>query len=89
MAAPPRQSPYPFIEVGRKLKAATDNDALVEIAKAAGYVISADDLKQSESEVSDRELEGAAGGQEIASTNWGLTGVCGLDGFKTGVWRLC
>ena len=29
-----------------KLKAATDSDAVVAIAKAAGFVISADDLKK-------------------------------------------
>ena len=46
-----------------KLKAATNADAVVEIAKAAGCVISADDLKQAQAEVSeDEELEGAAGG---------------------------
>ncbi len=45
-----------------KLKAAADADAVVAIAKAAGFVISADDLKKSKAEVSDEELEGAAGG---------------------------
>ena len=45
-----------------KLKAATDADAVVEIAKASGFVISADDLKKAQAEVSDAELEAAAGG---------------------------
>ena len=45
-----------------QLKAATDADAVVEIAKASGFVISADDLKKAQSEVSDEELENAAGG---------------------------
>ena len=45
-----------------KLKAAADNDALVEIAKESGFSISADDLKKAQSEVSDEELERAAGG---------------------------
>ena len=73
-----------------KLKAASDPNAVVAIAKEAGVSISADVLKQPESEVSDQELEGAAGGgQEKASTNWAITGVCGLDGYKTGVFRLC
>ena len=45
-----------------KLKAATDADAVVEIAKASGFVISADDLKKAQSEISDEELEDAAGG---------------------------
>ena len=45
-----------------KLKAATDADAVVEIAKAFGFVISADDLKKAQAEVSDAELEASAGG---------------------------
>ena len=45
-----------------QLKAATDADAVVEIAKASGFVISADDVKKAQAEVSDAELEGAAGG---------------------------
>ena len=45
-----------------KLKAAIDADAVVEIAKAAGFVISADDVKKAQAEVSDAELEAAAGG---------------------------
>ena len=42
-----------------KLKAAKDADAVVEIAKAAGFVISADALQ----ELSDEQLEGVAGGR--------------------------
>ena len=45
-----------------KINAAADADAVVAIAKAAGFVISADDLKKSKAEVSDEELEGVAGG---------------------------
>ena len=45
-----------------KLKAASDADAVVAIAKAAGFVISAEELKRAQSEISDEELEGAAGG---------------------------
>ena len=49
-----------------KLKAAADAEAVVAIAKEAGFSISADDLTtkaQSElSELSDQELEGVAGG---------------------------
>ena len=45
-----------------KLKAAKDADAVVEIAKAAGFVISADALKKSQAEISEEELEGVAGG---------------------------
>ena len=46
-----------------KLNAATDADAVVAIAKDAGFRISADDLAKAQSEISeDEELEGAAGG---------------------------
>ena len=48
-----------------KLKAAKTPDDVVAIAKAAGFVISADDLKKAQAEVqilSDEELEGVAGG---------------------------
>ena len=45
-----------------KLKAAADSDAVLAIAKDAGFSISADELKNAQSELSDEELEGAAGG---------------------------
>ena len=46
-----------------KLKAATDADSVVAIAKAAGFVISADALKKSQTTpLSEEELEGVAGG---------------------------
>ena len=48
-----------------KLKAAASPEAAIEIAKEAGFSITAEDIQsmQSESvEVSDDELEGAAGG---------------------------
>ena len=45
-----------------KLKSVTDANSVVEIAKAAGFSISIDDLKNAQSEISDEELEGAAGG---------------------------
>ena len=45
-----------------KLKAAADSDAVLAIAKDAGFSISPDDLKKAQAEVSDAELEGAAGG---------------------------
>lgn len=44
-----------------KLKAAADADAVVAIAKAAGFVISADNLKRIQAELSDEELERVAG----------------------------
>ena len=45
-----------------KLKAATDSDAVLAIAKEAGFSISADDLKNAQLKVSDEELEEATGG---------------------------
>ena len=49
-----------------KLKAAADADAVTAIVREAGFVISADDLKQA---LSDKELEGAVGGK----SGWGRT----------------
>lgn len=46
-----------------KLKAATDSDAVVSIAKEEGFSISADDLTKALLELSDEELEGVAGGK--------------------------
>ena len=46
-----------------KLEAAADADAVTAIAKEAGFSISADDLKNAQSELSDEELEGVAGGR--------------------------
>ena len=45
-----------------KLKAAADADAVAAIAKEAGFSISADDLTNAQSELSDQELERVAGG---------------------------
>lgn len=49
-------------ELQERLKAAVDSDAVISIAKEAGFLISADDLNNAQSEISDGELEGAAGG---------------------------
>jgi predicted ribosomally synthesized peptide with nif11-like leader len=45
-----------------KLNAAADADAVVAIAKEAGFVISAGELKEVQTEISEEELEGVAGG---------------------------
>ena len=50
-----------------KLKAAGDDDAVIAIAKAAGFAISADDLKKAQSEISEEELEGVAGGTLVTN----------------------
>ena len=54
-----------------KLKAAADADAVAAIAKEAGFSISADDLTKAQSELSDEELEGLAGGGGCWIT-WGV-----------------
>ena len=55
-----------------KLKAAADTNAVVAIAKEAGFSISAEDYASElyASELSDEELEGAAGGLRL--TSWVL-----------------
>ena len=48
-----------------KLKAVADAEAVIAIAKEAGFAITAEDIQSMQSqsgEVSDEELEGAAGG---------------------------
>ena len=57
-----------------QLKAAGDADAVVAIAKAAGFVISAEELKRAQAEISEEELEGvAAGAFDFVSH---IKGVC-------------
>ena len=51
-----------------KLKAAADSDAMASIAKEAGFMISADDFKNLQSEISEEELEAVAGGH--GGTGW-------------------
>ena len=48
-----------------KLKAAGDSDAFLAIAKKAGFSLSVDDLNQTQSEISEEELEAVAGGCDI------------------------
>ena len=58
-----------------KLKAAADADAALAIAKEAGFMISAEDLKNAQSELSDEELEGVAGGTYVTRPKgWCLGG---------------
>ena len=46
-----------------KLKAAGDADAVLAIAKEAGFMISVGDFKMTQSKTEDDELESAAGGK--------------------------
>ena len=60
-----------------KLKAAADSDAVLAIAKDAGFIISIDDLKNAQvTELSDEELEGAAGGLTGTETRCGYCVTC-------------
>lgn len=45
-----------------KLKAAVDTDAVVEIAREAGFSISPEELKEARAEVLEEELEEVSGG---------------------------
>ena len=55
-----------------KLKGDADVDAVIDIAKEAGFTVSGDEIKAAQSapqELSDDELEGVAGG--VGSLPWG------------------
>ena len=67
------------ISLQEKLKAAADSDAVAAIAKEAGFSISADDLKKDQSEISEEELEGVAGGAVTA----------GIGGCQSMVGHVC
>ena len=58
-----------------KLKAAANPDAVLAIAKEAGFMISADDLKNAQSEISEKELEGVAGACYTVISLW-TNNVC-------------
>ena len=60
-----------------KLKDA-DPDAVVAIAKAAGFLISVEELQMSRAEISEEELEGVAGGGK--NTNFWRCGFDRTDG---------
>ena len=46
----------------KKLRGATDPDAITAIAKEAGFSISAEEIKKAQSEISEDQLESVAGG---------------------------
>ena len=58
-----------------KLKAAADSDTVLSIAKEAGFNFSAGDLKNTQLEISDKELEGVAGGGDCTTGSIELEGV--------------
>ena len=47
-----------------KLRATTDADSIASIAKEAGFEITADEVKEAQSELSEEQLKGVAGGKE-------------------------
>ena len=64
-----------------KLKGAANSDAVVSIAKEAGFSISADDLR-TQSEISEEELEGKAGGRFILPGDVGVIEGTAGERFK-------
>ena len=53
----------------QKLQGLTDPDAIVAIAKQAGFSISADELKKAQSELTEEQLEKVSGGQYVPNFN--------------------
>ena len=65
-----------------KLKSAANVDAVVAIAKEAGFVISSEELKNmAQSEVSEEELENVSGGVKIYPTRLLNCMFCLLSGW--------
>jgi predicted ribosomally synthesized peptide with nif11-like leader len=52
-----------------QLRAALDPDAVVAIATAAGFAVSAEDLKNAQAMLSDEELQAVAGGYVYIPVN--------------------
>ena len=61
-----------------KLKAASDAAAVVAIAKEAGFVISVEAISKADAQITEKELEGVAGGWGFRRTEciFGCT-ICG------------
>ena len=67
------------ISLQEKLNGAADADAVVEIAKEAGFSISAEDIQSMQSatvELSDHELEQVAGGCQVNSAKLSFPPYC-------------
>ena len=60
--------------------AASDADAVVAIAKEAGFVISAEELKRAQAEISEDELAGVTGGFTLGSTTATMRGGIAIPG---------
>ena len=60
-----------------KLKAAASPEAAIEIAKAEGFLISAEDIQSMQSEsINEEELEGVVGGAWSCGGGGTLGGAC-------------
>ena len=70
-----------------KLKAAADADAVAAIAENSGYKISTEDIEKFMTEISDKELEGVAGGiaTVVIGTNLNVGGEI-VKGVGTPGW---
>lgn len=55
----------------QKLQGVSDPGAIVDIAKEAGFTISAEELQTAQVELSDEQLDGAAGGFDIGCASNG------------------
>ena len=71
-----------------KLRATTDADSIASIAKEAGFEITADEVKEAQSELSEEQLKGVAGAipKGLTQGNGCKSGiVCWLEGGWWGV----
>ena len=75
------------ISLQEKLNGTADADTVVELAKEAGFAISAEDIQSMPSatvEVSDEELEGASGGRNADTRR-----PTGCGNLGTNTWTTC
>ena len=70
-----------------KLNAAADADAVVAVAKEAGFLISAEELQRAQAEISEEALEGVAGGVVAAGPVCGPLGGGASAVAKPGNYR--
>ena len=70
-----------------KLNAAADVDVVVEIAKEAGFMISAEELKMSKELSEDDELESVAGGMLAKCLYNSFKQAMTLENFRCGKWK--
>ena len=61
----------------QKLQGVTEPDAVVAIAKEAGFMISTEELQRAVAEISEEELEGVAGGCGVLKNGKSCGTGCG------------